>query len=83
MCGITGNECISDVWAQGTWKLLEELEDPELRSLACMLPTTILRSRADSTVTKYLRSFRRWKTWASAKNLEPIPAKPHHFALCL
>ena len=47
------------------------------------MPTTILHSRADSTVTKYLRGFRRWKTWANAKKLEPIPAKPHHFALYL
>ena len=59
------------------------MEDPELTSLASRLPTTILHSRADSTVTKYLRGFRRWKTWANAKKLEPIPAKSHHFALYL
>ena len=75
--------CFTDIRAQGSWKLLEELEDPELRILASKLPATILHSRADSTVKKYLRAFRRWKAWASSRGLTPIPAKPHHFALYL
>ena len=73
----------TDVRAHGSWRLLDELDDPELQALACKLPATILRSRADSTVIKYLRAFRRWKTWASSKGLEPVPAKPHLFALYL
>jgi len=32
-------------------------------------------SRADSTVKKYCGAFRRWKTWAVAYKLPPIPAK--------
>ena len=51
--------------------------------MARKLPTTILHSRADSTVKKYLGAFRRWKTWATSHNLVPIPAKPHEVALYL
>ena len=73
----------TDVKAHGSWRLLDELEDPELQTLASKLPATILSSRANSTVTKYLRAFRRWKTWAGSKGLEAVPAKPHLFALYL
>ena len=65
---------------QGSWKLLDELDDPELKDLASRLPSTILHSRADSTVKKYLGAFRRWKVWAAAHKLSPLPAKPHEFA---
>lgn len=71
---------ITDNRVHGSWKLLDELEDPELQTLAHKLPTTILRSRADSTVIKYLQAFRRWKIWANSKGLESVPAKPHHLA---
>ena len=60
-----------------SWRLIDELDDPELQTLASKLPATILRSRANSTVTKYLRAFKRWK------GLKCIPAKPHLFALYL
>ena len=68
---------------EGSWKLMSDMEDPELKDLARKLPTTILHSRADSTVKKYLGAFRRWKTWATSHNLVPIPAKPHEVALYL
>ena len=71
------------VLAQGAWKLIDQLEDPELRELASRLPQTILHSRADSTVKKYLGAFRRWKSWAVQHKLTPIPAKPHEFSLYL
>lgn len=73
----------AEVRAQGSWRFLEELEDPELKALASKLPATIIQRRVDSTVSKYLQAFRRWKTWASAKSLQVIPAKPHHFAVYL
>ena len=38
---------------------LKDLEDPELKELADKLPDTILQSRADSTVKKYLGAFKR------------------------
>ena len=72
-----------DVLAQGNWKLLQELHNPELKELASKLPSTILRSCADNTVIKYLRAFRRWKTWASSYKLQPLPAKSHQFVLYL
>ena len=68
---------------QGSWRLLEGCDDPELKLLASKLPSTILHSRAGSTVQKYLRAYRRWKTWAVARKLNPIPAKPHEFVLYL
>ena len=46
----------TDVRAHESWRLLDELDDPELRNLACKLPATILHSHADSTVTKYLHA---------------------------
>ena len=73
----------ADVRAQRSWRFLEELEDPELKALASRLQATILQSRTDSTKSKYLRAFRRWKIWASAKTLQAIPAKPYQFALYL
>ena len=68
---------------EGSWKLLSELKDPELKELASRLPATILHSRADSTVKKYLGAYRRWKTWATAHKLDPVPAKAHEFVLYL
>ena len=68
---------------QGSWKLLSKLEDPELKDLASRLPNTVLHSRADNTVKKYLSAFRRWKVWATDHKLKPIPVKPHKFALYL
>ena len=59
--------------------MLEEMDDPELRALVGELPATILHSRADSTVQKYLRSYGSWKAWAVAHKLNPIPARPYKF----
>ena len=67
----------------GSWKLLEELHDPELKDLASHLPNTILHSWADSTVKKYLSAYRRWKKWAASHKLSVFLAKPHQFVLYL
>ena len=75
--------CCLGILSEGSWKLLSELKDPELKELASRLPATILHSRADSTVKKYLGAYRRWKTWATAHRLDPDPAKPHEFVLYL
>ena len=58
-----------------------DLEDPEHKELAQRLPDTTLHSRADSTVRKYLGAFKRWKSWASERQIAPMPAKDHHVAL--
>ncbi|XP_065891826.1 integrase/recombinase xerD homolog isoform X3 [Dysidea avara] len=68
---------------EGSWKLLDELEDSGLKELAKKLPNTVLHSRANSTVKKYLGAFRRWKTWATSHKLVPLPAKPHEVAFYL
>ena len=39
--------------------------------------------RADSTVKKYLITFKCWKSWAIAHSLVPVPAKPYEFSLYL
>ena len=75
--------CPLDITLQGSWRLLDELEDPELKVLANKLPNTILHSQADSTVKKYLGTYRRWKTWAVSHKLDPITVKPHHLELYL
>ena len=72
-----------EVLTQGAWTELGELEDPELRGLARRLPETIVHSRADSTVKKYLGAFRRWKVWASQHNMPSLPAKDSQVALYL
>ena len=72
-----------EVLTQGAWTDLGELEDPELRGLARRLPQTIVHSRVDSTVKKYLGAFRRWKVWASQHNMPSLPAKDSQVALYL
>ena len=70
-----------EILRQGTWSLLKEVQDPELRELAQMLPDSILHNRADSTVRKYLGDFKQWKSWDSERQVAPMPAKDHHVAL--
>ena len=61
--GFLGHIIFSAEMMTGTvWADIAGLQDPELRHLAESLPTTILRSRADSTVTKYAYACRRWKS---------------------
>ena len=54
----------TDVRAHGSWKLLE---DPELQTLACKLPATILHSCADSTVINNCRPFEGGRFGATPK----------------
>ena len=75
--------CSVSILAQGTWKLINEIEDPELKDLSSRLPNTTLHSCVDNTVKKYRGVFRRWKTWEVAHKLIPIPAKPHEVVLYL
>ena len=71
------------VLAQGSWKLLEELEDPAVRKLAENLPATIMHNCTDSTIQKYLRAYWRWKVWATTYKFDLIPAKLEQFILYL
>ncbi|XP_065916352.1 integrase/recombinase xerD homolog isoform X1 [Dysidea avara] len=72
-----------DIYSQGVWAAVKEVEDPELRELADKLPNTILHSRANSTVKKYLAAYKRWKSWAKRYGMPAIPAKEHHVGLYL
>ena len=72
-----------DVLDKGVWRVLKELEDPELKDLAEELPVTLMSSHASSTTSKYLRAFRRWKVWANSHKLPSIPAVAHHISLYL
>ena len=76
--------CLSaEIYAQGVWAAVKDVEDPELRELADKLPNTILHSRANSTVKKYLAAYKRWKNWAKKYGMPAIPAKEHHVGLYL
>ena len=75
---------IADVFTKGIWQTVRELQDPELKHLATYLPQTVLSSRADSTVTKYLHAFRRWKEWADTQSeVLVFPIEVVNFALYL
>ena len=83
-CIKRGGSCVCafvvlEVMSQGTWTLFDELEDPELKSLASKVPNMILHSHADSTVKKYLGAFKRWKKWVATHDFDVIPARPHQF----
>ena len=74
---------LTEVLSKGTWKPLQEMEDPVLKELAGKFPGTIIASRANATTRKYKGAFWRWKGWASRYGLEAIPAKDFQFALYL
>ena len=62
---------------------MKNVEDPELIDLASQLPATILKSRADSSIKKYVGAFQRWCRWALSHSLTVFPAKEQHIALYL
>lgn len=51
--------------------------------LASSMSKHILKSRSDSTVSKYFGSFRRWERFINAEGGSAIPAEPVHVALYL
>ena len=72
-----------DVLSSGQCSILQNLEDDNLKDLAKALPTTVLRSRASSTTSKYLGGFKIWKRWATECRLPVFPALSTHVALYL
>ena len=75
---------LTDVFSQGIWPDVQNLEDPELKELAECLPSIVLQSKAPATVKKYSGAFSRWKRWASSKpSVVVFPAKPLQVALYL
>ena len=75
---------LPDVMTDGVWAEFAKLQDLELRRLASLLLTTVLSSRADSTVTKYGYAFQWWKAWAEQRSEVTIfPVSEVHFCLYL
>lgn len=65
------------------WTCIAQEKDEELAGLAEGLLDTVLASRADSTTKKYISAFRRWKQWASSKDLSTTPRSAGDIALYL
>ena len=74
----------AEVFGQGMWSQLKEIEDPELRELASALPDIVLQGKAPATVKKYSGAFLRWKLWAERKKEVCVfPASALHISLYL
>ena len=67
----------TDPMEVGVWKTLRDLQDPEL--LVSCLPDTVLHRWTNSTVSKYLGAFHRWKDWVEQK-VVVYPVQEVHFA---
>ena len=66
------------------WQTIESLQDPDLKRLATCLPDTLLQGKANSTTTKYVRGFMKWKAWAGPRiEVKMFPVDEVHFALYL
>ena len=66
------------------WQTIESLQDPDLKRLATCLPDTLLQGKANSTTTKYVRGFMKWKAWAGPRiEVKIFPVDEVHFALYL
>ena len=75
---------LTDVLSEGVWPLYEKLQDPQLVKLKEALVQTVMKSRADSTIKKYLYAFQRWREWVKEKpEITAFPVQWHQFALYL
>jgi hypothetical protein len=63
------------------FKVCSEFKDPSLLQLAEAVKRFALHSRADGTVTNYLRNFNRWVSFAKSKGFVVFPATPIDVAL--
>ena len=74
----------TEVFSRGVWKVLDTLVHPEQQRLVHSLPQTVLASRADNTMTKYLYGFTKRKFWAEIKKgVNTFPLHDVQFSLCL
>ena len=74
----------TDVLCSGVWEVLQDYQEPELKSLAATLQSTVLASRASTTTSKYVYAFLRWKRWAeSHKAIVVFPVREIDLALYL
>ena len=54
-----------------------------MQRIASQLQSTIIGSRADTTIRTYLGGFKRWKRWAVSNGIPHMPANPFHVAMYL
>ena len=52
-------DVVTDTMRVAAWSEMAKLQDPELQRLARLLPSSVLSSRTDSTVSKYGHAFQR------------------------
>ena len=73
-----------DVLCSGVWEVLKDFQEPELKSLAAALQSTVLASGASTTTSQYVYAFLRWKRWAvSHEEIVVFPAREIDLALYL
>jgi len=74
--------CLADVFTSDIWQELSTYDDtPELAKLAAAVRETVIHSRADGTIRKYLGAFQHWKVWAHQQSLQVFPIKESHLVL--
>ena len=65
------------------WKVFSACVPHGLQRIASQLQSTIIGSRADTTIQSYLGGFKRWKRWAVSNGIPHMPANPFHVAMYL
>ena len=65
------------------WSKMFSSIPEDLQPTASLVKSTVLASKADSTVRTYLGGFKRWKRWASSNHVYHFPANPFQVAVCL
>ena len=65
------------------WKEFSACIPHGLQRIARQLQSTIIGSRADTTIRSYVGGFKRWKRWAVSNGIPQMPANPFHVAMYL
>ena len=74
----------SDIFKSDKWKTFQTNNNAKLKHLREILPETILKCRAETTINKYTNSFKKWIKWCDECNIENVfPAKDYEIALFL
>ena len=74
---------LTDVFQSEMWKEFSSVIPSHLHPIASEVQKTVLSSKADSTVRKYLGGLKRWKQWAASNGISHIPANPFQVAVYL
>ena len=65
------------------WKEFSACLPPGLPHIASQVQSTIIGSRADTTIRSYVGGFKRWKRWALSNGISHMPANPFQVAMYL